>query len=266
MPRTATPSEWVTNRILAFFNRARNIDDLLDGTIKDDPADGPGYTLGRKLAGRILRTRNALRPIPRFRKFEEFDSIPGVGPGTIDDLVYTFGTPAAEAFRTRMYTDAVIYEANWPLEYFRYPIANKTQFQELAANEEAFHNWVAEKVGELCGEREVSEENCSLMQADLGNAYVDTYHNTTPAPAYALALWFYEFDADNWFSWERIQEACHTYFDHHGGLYPWEMQLRFFKGFTNRGIIQPGITPDDLPVVVNWPEQCITLWFSALYD
>ena len=44
------------------------------------------------------------------------------------------------------------------------------------------------------------------------------------------------------------------------------MDLHFFKGFRNRGIISPGISPADLPVVINWAEQTITFWVSALYD
>jgi hypothetical protein len=258
--------KWVANRILGFFNRAKNINDIVDGTIKDDPSDGPGNTIGRQLADRILRTRNQLRPFRRFTAFEQLDDIQGVGQGTIDDLVYTFGTSAAQGFRERMYNDSIIYEANWPLEFFRYEIEDQEAFNELAYDEEAFRKWLIQRVGELCGERQVNDRDCNSMLEDLREAYLDKYFNSTPAAGYALALWFYQFDADNWFSWDRIQEACIGYFDHHSGAYPWEMELRLMRGFTQRGIIQPGITPDALPVVFNWPEQCITLWFSALYD
>jgi len=257
---------WVANRILGFFNRANTVKDIVDGTIKDDPSDGPGRTIGRTVAHRILRTRNELRPFRRFTEFEQLDRIPGIGEGTIKDLVYTFGIPAAQAFRDRMYSDSIIYEANWPLEFFRYEIEDLEAFNELASNETAFREWLVQRVGELCGERQVKEKDCDSMLEDLREAYLDKYFNGTPAAGYALALWFYQFDADNWFSWDRIQEVCIDYFNHHGGAYPWEMELRLMRGFTQRGIIQPGITPDALPVVFNWPEQCITIWFSALYD
>lgn len=258
--------EWLEKRILAFFNQANNVGQILDGTIQDDPSDGAGKTMGRTLAARILRYKNEIRPFRRFMEWEQFDNVPGVGEGTIKDLIYSFGTTAAEAFRKRMYEDNVIYESNWPLEYFRFEFENKEEFHDLIYDEEAFKGWVCERVAQICTERGVATEKKDLMLADIANAYVDTYHNTIPAPGYALALWFYEFDADNWFSWDRIQEVCGSYFDHHSGAYPWEMELRFFKGFVQRGIIQPGITPEDLPVVVNWPERAITIWVSALYD
>ncbi len=266
MPQTAELPKWVANRILAFFNRAKNVNDITDGTIKDDPSDGPGRTIGRRLAHRILQTRKTLKPFGRFTEFEQLDSIPGVGEGTIDDLVYTFGTPADRAFRDRMYGDNIIYEENWPLEFFRYEIEGLQAFNELAQNDELFREWITQRVGELCGERDVKEKDCNSMLQDLKAAYIDRYFNGTPEAGYALALWFYQFGYDNWFSWERIQEVCIDYFNHHGGAYPWEMELRLLRGFTQRGIIQPGISPDALPVVFNWPERSITIWISALYD
>ena len=35
---------WIANRILAFFNRAHTVDDVVNGTIQDDPSDGPRST------------------------------------------------------------------------------------------------------------------------------------------------------------------------------------------------------------------------------
>lgn len=255
---------WVANRILGFFNRVQSIDEIVNGPIQDDPSDGPGRTIGPTLAARILRERNNLR-WRRFREFKEFDAIPGVGEGTIRDLVYSFGTSAAQAFQDRMYDDSIIFEENWTLEYFQTTFDEQETFNELVNDEEAFRQWIVEKVGAIGQERGADKQQIDEMTQQLSTAYMDTYFNTIPAAGYALALWFYEFDADNWFSWERIQEPTGAYFSHHDG-YPWEMELKFFKGFTQQGIIRPGITPEDLPVVINWPERAITIWFSALYD
>ena len=258
--------EWVYRRILAHFNWARNVEDILDGSIKDDPSDGNGRTMGRALAARILRARNAILPFKRFSDFDQLDKIPGVGEGTINDLIYSFGTSAAQAFKSRMYDENVIFEANWPLEYFRFVIDDKSTFEETVSNKASFRNFVCDQIAAISEQRELKEKDTEVMLQEISMGYLDDYHNSTPAPAYALALWFYEFDADNWFSWEKIQEVCQTYFDHHSGANPWDMELRFFKGFKNRGIIPQGISPDDLPVVVNWPEQAITIWVSELYD
>lgn len=250
---------------MGFFNWTRNVEMVLDGTIQDDPADGPGTTLGRTLAARILRERNLL-PNRRFTDFDQIDQIKGVGPGTIQDLVYSFGTSADEAFRKAMYERGTIYEENWPLEYFRFTLDEQEAFSAIAQDKEQLRRFVVEKIDEICQERAVKDENRAAMLADLNAAYIDDYSNSTPIASYALALWFYDFDADNWFSWEHIQQQTLAYFDHNANTYPWFMELHLFKGFRNRGIISPGICPDALPVVVNWAEQSITCWISALYD
>ncbi len=256
---------WIQDRIVGFFNQARNVDMIMDGTIKDDPSDGPGNTIGQSLAARILRERNQL-PRRRFSDLEEIDRIQGVGPDTIQDLVYSLGKRADEAFVHHMYEEGVIYRENWPLEFFRFPIENKDDFTNLAQDKEQLRRFISEKVGEVAGERGVNEENTTEMLTDIKRAYIDTYSNSTPIAGYALALWFYDFDADNWFSWERIQEQTIDYFNHNSYTYPWFMELHLFRGFINRGLIQPGISPDALPVVVNWAEQAVTFWVSALYD
>ena len=256
---------WVQNRIVGFFNRARNVDMILDGSIQDHAADGTGNTMGRTLAARILREKKALAK-RNFTDFEQIDSIRGVGPGTVEDLVYSFGKSADAVFKKSMYDSGTIYQDNWPLEYFRFPIEDKNTFLAIAQNKDNLRQFIIEKVGEVSSERNVIAAKKDAMIADVSEAYIDNYSNSTPAAAYALALWFYEFDADNWFSWERIQEQTSQYFDYNANTYPWFMDLYFFKGFTNRGIISPGLSPKDLPVVINWVEQSITFWVSALYD
>ncbi|MEL6968946.1 MAG: hypothetical protein AAFZ63_07710 [Bacteroidota bacterium] len=264
MPNS-TIEPWIADRILGFFNTARTVDDVLDGTIQDDPSDGPGRTMGRTLAARILRNKTQL-PRRRFTDFQQLDDISGVGPGTIQDLVYSFGTTAAESFQNKMYDDNVIYRENWPLEFFRFKIEDQGQFNEIVGDEVLFRTYVCDRVAELCEAREVAEADSTAMLGEIEKAYIDTYNNSTPAPAYAMALWFYEFDADNWFSWERIQEQTEHYINHHMASTNWEMELRMFRGVQQRGIIPIAITPTDLPVMVNWPEQVVTIWFSTLYD
>lgn len=256
---------WIQNRIVGFFNWARNVDMILDGTIQDDPSDGPGTTMGRTLAARILRVRNQL-PRRRFNSLAEIDQISGVGPGTIKDLVYSFGVSAAEGFRKSMYDSGTIYEENWPLEFFRFTLEDQKLFSAIAQDQEKLRQFVLEKFTAVCADRSVEAKAAETMTGELRSAYIDQYSNSTPAAGYALALWFYEFDADNWFSWERIQAQTNSYFSHNANTYPWFMDLYFFKGFRNRGVIPPGISPEDLPVVVNWAEQSITFWMSALYD
>lgn len=261
----SSPPAWVESRILGFFNQAQNVSDILDGTIQDDPSDGPGGTMGPTLAARILRTRNTL-PRRRFTEFQQLDDIRGVGPGTIKDLIYSFYNPAAKAFRDSMYDNSIIYEANWTLEYDTTHVADEEAFGKLAYNDDAFRGYVVNRMQQLFKEHDVDEKRGETMLESLRNSYIDSYNNSSPTAGYAFALWFYEFDADNWFGWETIQAQTIPYFEYHMDSRESEMHLRFFKGFPLMGIIRPGITPEDLPVVLNFQERAITIWFSALYD
>jgi hypothetical protein len=256
---------WIQQRIVAFFNNARNVDMILDGTIQDDPSDGSGNTMGPVLAARILRERNNL-PNRRFTDFEQIDNIRGVGEGTVQDLVYSFGQHADEAFKQNMYDSGTIFESNWPLEYFRFPIEGQADFEAIANDPNALRTFILAKVNEVCDERNVQDADRASMVNELQNAYIDPYTNSTSEASYAFSLWFYRFDADNWFSWERIVEQTTDYFEHNMFNYPWMMDFYLFKGFQNRGIILSGISAKDLPVVVNWSEQSISFWISELYD
>ncbi|MFK7797737.1 MAG: hypothetical protein AB8E82_09795 [Aureispira sp.] len=255
---------WIQNKIVGFFNYAQSVDMILDGSIQDDPVDGHGNTMGTTLAARILAVKNNL-PSRRFEDLEEIDAIQGVGVGTIQDLVYSFGQIADAAFKKALYESGTLQE-NWPIAYFRYTIQDSTLFEQTVNDPNSLRIFVLNKVlaeGQANAVPEVEQEQ---MLEEVAMAYIDTYSNSTPAAAYALALWFYQFDADNWFSWEQIQAQTIAYFEHNMQTHPWMMDLHLLKGFVNRGILKPGVSAKDLPVVVNWAEQSISFWVSALYD
>jgi hypothetical protein len=44
------------------------------------------------------------------------------------------------------------------------------------------------------------------------------------------------------------------------------LELRFFKGFDQNGLLAEAITVEDLPVVVNYAERRITIWGAGLRD
>ena len=264
---TAYPDipQWVQQRILGFFNRARNIDMILDGTIQDAPSDGQGRTLGPTLAARILRTKHSL-PRRRFSDLSQLDAIRGVGPNTLQDLVYSFGRHADETFRSAMYDSNTIYATNWPLEFFRTPIEDRAAFEAIARDPELLRSFVRDRVAAIAQDQALAAATRDAMLQEVEAAYLDFYSNSTPEAGYAIALWFYQFDADNWFSWERIQAQTLRYFEHHMAANIWQMDIYLFRGFVNRGLVRAGITQAALPVVVNWAEQTVTIWASALYD
>jgi len=78
-----------------------------------------------------------------------------------------------------------------------------------------------------------------------------------------LTTWWYRFDMDNWFSYERVSEAVGTFINHYPNS---NMEIAFFRGFTNSGTVAEAVTPNDLVVSLNREELVVTIWGVSLYD
>jgi len=258
--KVITP-DWVNNRIVGFFNRVKNADEITNG-VSDDPSCGGGYGIGNLLAVKILKQRNTL-PARRFRTIDQLMEIKGLGKDKLKDLVHSLGTSAAEFFKTGLYENGIIYKENWPVEYFSFPIKDKKTFQTIANNDGELRAFVSSSISKISRSKRVKSAAHEAMVEQVESAYIDSYQNGTEEALIAMALWFYRFDADNWFSFDQMLMATRGYFDYHS-VPVWEMNLKFFKGFEHR--ILNGSTPKDLPVVVNHPEKTITIWTAALND
>ncbi|MCB9356862.1 MAG: helix-hairpin-helix domain-containing protein [Lewinellaceae bacterium] len=254
--------DWVKNRILEFFNRVKVPADII-GRVEDDPSDGPGRSIGPVLARRIIEYRNRL-PVRRFKTFDELDAVPGVGPNTLSDLEYSFDVPAADFFENSLFSNHVLPES-WTLLHYEWEANNLSEFRKAVDDEGTFRDIVRSLATRACMETAgMSPEDSGAATEPLLTQYIDAYHNSTEEGALAFALWFYRFDADNWFSFERMFQQTSALFGYHA-VPLWEMEMRFFKGFKHR-IFTKLIAPPDLPVLVNYPEHKVTLWVSGLAD
>ncbi len=76
--------------------------------------------------------------------------------------------------------------------------------------------------------------------------------------SYALALWFMEFDEDNWFSFEDVQVETEKYLNSYSSISE-RKELRMIKGsFLPMKL--------DLPVVVDYENMSFTIWTGELKD
>ena len=107
-----------------------------------------------------------------------------------------------------------------------------------------------------------------LQRIVLGLADMATKHDkprkvldNADAAQYAWALWFYRFDADNWFSYDRIREVINQYLS---TSWNEDMQLVLVKGFQGRPLWNSGVS--DMPVTLTEAEQTISLWRTELWD
>ena len=251
-----------TNRIVRFFNSVQSAFEIVKG-VKDDPGDNETTIFTTKVAKRILEVRNNL-PSFRFDSLEQIDAIPGVGPDKIEDLNYTFGRPAAEAFESNLFEKSLLYE-NWTVIRYEYVSETYEAHRALVDDPTAFRNAVHQLAARAAMETQGHESaEAERLTSSVLTDYIDTYTNSTPEAALAFALWFFRVDADNWFSFNRMLVETTLFFDYHSDPYA-PMELRLFKGFNNNVLLNL-ITPQDLAITVNDAERVITLWVVGLAD
>lgn len=262
---TKIPS-WKINRLLQFLNEAQSTEDLTQG-IQDTTADqqnlpsGRGYAIGETVAQRILETRDNLR-FRRFREFSEVEGIPGLGKDKINDIIENVCLPAALAFRNSMY-DGVIFE-NWELDYQSFHFLDEAEFLATVESASNLIDFVAEKVEQMSMEQFNNPTAAELAAQILRQSYFDHYEDGHYG-SFAFGFWFYQFDADNWFSFERVREETEKYLSYYTG-YQDRLEFYLFKEFENNGVLVSAISQDGLPVVVNYAERVITIWVSQLFD
>ncbi|MDX1941315.1 MAG: hypothetical protein SFU99_12235 [Saprospiraceae bacterium] len=254
---------WVAIRILNFLNSAKNDQDIING-VKDDPnsgAAGEGSAIGETVAKRILEKRNALQ-FHRFTSIDQLEGIPGLGEDKIRDMIYTFGIRAADAFRNAMF-NGVIGE-NWRLEHYTYYFLSQEDFNNATNIASNFTGHIAYEIERITTEKTGNDRAAYLAGKLIQGAYQE-FFGSAHLSAYAFAFWFYQFDYDNWFTFDRVRLEIEKYLNYYEQSH-YELRFGFFKGFSTTGLLTEGITRPDLPVVINPVERSITIWSAELFD
>ncbi|MCY7331040.1 MAG: helix-hairpin-helix domain-containing protein [Saprospiraceae bacterium] len=253
---------WVARRILQFLNSAQKPVDLVFGVL-DDPGDKENRSFTMQLARRVLLYRDTL-PGKRFQTLDQLIAVRGLDPDKLDDLAYTFGVSAATAFAKALFECGLLLN-NWTVLRYEWTAESDQEFQQFADDPVAFRQVVWNLATRACMETAgPAEAEARSLTTSLQTDYIDIYHNGTEEAAYAFALWFYRFDADNWFTFEGMFDQTEAFFSHHSGAFL-PLQLRLFKGFNNRVLLDQ-LVGRDLPVTVDYSEHVITLWVVGLRD
>ncbi|MEM9984574.1 MAG: hypothetical protein AAF804_05710 [Bacteroidota bacterium] len=258
---------WTPSRLLHHLNRAQETGDLLHPQgqfpgVRDDPSQGgEGYGLGETVAQAMLDFRKKL-PRRRYSRVAELLQVPGLGEDKLKDLLFSFGYAADERF-VQMMREQVL-GSNWTLEADTTEVLDGVRFLDLVDTPSRFEQFVGNRVQQLAYRHLQNETSAKLSAALMRQAYLETFPEGHLG-SYALALWFYRFDQDNWFGFEQVRKVIAPYLEG-GPSFSKRRELRLFKGFSNSGILVPGICPADLPVVVNYEEQKVTLYLCYLLD
>lgn len=251
---------WVAAQILHFLNKVENAQAIVD-RIQDDPNSGSDNAgIGITVAQRIIDKRESLQ-FKRFRSLEEIEDIQGLGSDKVKDMVYSLGIPANTFLRNILF-DGILSD-NWVLKEDTIQFEEEASFRAIADNGANFKNFVVErKYG-------VNNFSQSPEMVALRSSFVENY-DISDFGSHAFALYFYQFDSDNWFSYNIMRDACDRYLGYHPTLpginYRPDQYLRLFKGFRDNRASATSNTMGILPVVVNYAEWTITIWEAELND
>ncbi|MEM9718610.1 MAG: hypothetical protein AAGA10_05160 [Bacteroidota bacterium] len=255
-------SPLVEKRLFHFLNRARTARAITKVDLTKSPAPGKAdYGIGETVAQRIIDKRMQL-PRRRFTELSQLEGIAGLGKDKISDVIETLEIPAAEAFRRAMY-NGVIFEENFELNYFSKKLADTSGLGYRSTQTDLLKSLLLDSLGDWVAS-DATPEHLEQLKGEIESAYVDTYSNSAEADSYAWALWFYLFDADNWFTYEQVRLPIARYLG--GYFYGDEQTFHLIKGVKNSLYLKGGITVKDLPVVVNHDEQSLSLWMGQLFD
>ena len=252
--------EWVLQRLLAFFNRVRSAEQILQAPeLRDDPNSGAeqGYLIGQKVARHIIDHRATL-PRRRYQTEADILAVPGLGRDKLNDLLYSFSTPADDHFVNALF-DGILYD-NWALRPSICSYDSPEALRQVADGLDRFRLAVGELVAQAHdwsgGEREAG------MRV-LRQAYVASYPEAHLG-SFPFAFWWYQFDQDNWFSFETMRATCERYLSYHG-FGAGGMQFRLVQLYNDTPANLVG-RREMLPVVVNYAEAKITYWTAELND
>ncbi|MEL6628445.1 MAG: hypothetical protein AAFS00_05425 [Bacteroidota bacterium] len=251
-------SEAASARLLDFLNRAYAVKDILNlRLVKDNEPGTKDYGIGRTVASRILSRKRTL-PRRRFMELSHLNGIQGFGQDKFDDLVATFSISSAERFKRNLFEQEILFE-NWEVRYHSVVFDTDAAFREATKDNLSICQVVHDHIEAIADD---NPDNIIKVKDQIANAYFQTYQEGFLG-SYEFALWFFKFDQDNWFSYERIREPLEAYLsevDSHG-----YDAIQFYKGVENYLLLN-GITVTDLPVVIMESERSITFWTAALFD
>lgn len=254
------PALWITARILEFFNRVQSVEEITDSEeIRDH--DGTGTTIGPTVAARILEKRNSLIP-RRFQSLEQLLDVKGLGEDKLQDLIHSFDQHAADAFVEMMYR-RVIHD-NWELRHHSTYFKDQQEFLQVVENPSSFLDFVARQMSARGQEGQMNVREAQYQAELIRRSYVERF-DIEHYGGIEMGFWLYQYDADNWFSFDQVRQVCEAYLSTYSG-YENRLELRMVKGYKALAWQATSTTQGIIPVVVNYAEWGISLWSAVLND
>lgn len=246
-------------RLLTFVNRLFQVEQvqrLLEGYTSSQD-----YGIGDITVQKIVARRQDL-PSKRYESLDQLGDIEGLGPDKMQELLEVFQYTAAEDFHKRMRRSVI--PGNFILNHHDIQYETDESFQVVACQDGLLRDHIAAEVQRISALKYGNELAARLASRLIYTTYLDRIEPEYTA-SYAWATWFYKFDADNWFGFEQVRQACALYLE---GLGQYETgnSLILFRGFNLHEVLAQSVTVVDLPVVLQADERRISIWTAQLND
>ena len=249
--------------VLDFLNRAQSANDITEiGQYRPDldPAELASYSIGLQGAENLLEARAGL-PARQFNNLDEVLAVKAIGEDKILDIVDFLWFPTEELFRQELFREVL--GENWVVDYWRYTF-DPEEFNRLEQTPSLLQDFVARSINDIARQRSDNFVIGSLAGALLHKTFTDRVESLTALTQFAS--WWFRFDEDNWFSFDRISEIIDPFLNYYNRQPATYIDPVFYRGFQNSGTVADGISPDDLVVTLNPAEQAITIWGISLFD
>ena len=248
------------NRLLELFNRARTARDI-----------HKAYVPGEEIACETLITNSTARQIVEFKsqlpngrieRLSQLSLIADINQQEIELMMDRFAVSGAVRFKNYMIQHGL--GAQWEFNHYSTVFPSMDEFLQVVNHQDILKEFVAKEVKRISLEKHKDERKASLVGALIPSCYIEKYEMGHIA-SYAWALWFYRFDADNYFSFHSVEREIEKYLGSACSEAD-RKELYMFKGFDNALAFHTEHTVTDLPVVVDFEDLSISLWTCQLMD
>jgi hypothetical protein len=163
---------------------------------------------------------------------------------------------SAIELHTNMYR--YVFHDNFEFRAFSFKFSSLEILRGLTESLPSLRIFVANRATEICRTSTITLKSCNRASVEVEGATLEKTFGVGAAAE--LGLWFYRLDGENWFSLDDAHRQTELYF--HRGV----KELFLFKGFNPEGILVEPLTNRELPVVVDYAEQTITILTLQLND
>lgn len=233
-----------------------------DGSFSTPTSTTSNHLLGPKVAERVIQIRDHL-PEREFTNLHQLQDIRGIGEDKFASIMDAFNKPSSH-----LLTDALEQSESGSkppgllIPQTTY-LESSQAYNILCTSAYALRELVSAQLMQLARGMNLSAVVQKMLDQSMQQAFIESYDNRDSGAALALALWLYQFKADDCFPFARALDACNRYIGPAVQTSGYQLQLWIIKPL-EQSLLFPNGAPSALPVVGDQSECSVTLWLGHL--